>query len=102
MFDKLEKDSLVKIVDIMFDALVKRLDERDIKVEVTKEAKDFVVASGYDIEYGARPLRRTINRLVEDKLSEKIINGEILPMDKVTIGCDGKELTFEIKRSTQI
>ncbi|MBO4554896.1 MAG: ATP-dependent Clp protease ATP-binding subunit [Clostridia bacterium] len=102
VFDKLEKDSLVKIVDIMFDALVKRLDERDIKVEVTKEAKDFVVASGYDIEYGARPLRRTINRLVEDKLSEKIINGEILPMDKVTIGCDGKELTFEIKRSTQI
>ena len=99
VFDKLEKESLVKIVDLMFRALVKRLDERDIKVEVTKEAKDFVVSSGYDLEYGARPLRRTINRLVEDKLSEKIINGEILPMDRVVIGCDGKELTFETVRN---
>ena len=98
VFKKLERESLLKIVDIMFDALAKRLEERDIFVTVTREAKDFVVSKGYDAEYGARPLRRTINRLVEDKLSEKIIAGEILPSDNVTIGFDGFELQFDVKR----
>ena len=96
VFSKLGKDSLVRIANIMFSALEKRLDERDIKVAFTDEAKDFVVTRGYDAEYGARPLRRTINRLVEDKLSEKIISGEILPSDSVTIGCDGSQLTFDV------
>ena len=97
VFNKLERESLIKIVDIMFSALAHRLEERDIFVNVTSEAKDFVVSKGYDAEYGARPLRRTINRLVEDKLSEKIIAGEILPGDSVTIGFDGFELQFDVK-----
>ncbi|MBR4800332.1 MAG: ATP-dependent Clp protease ATP-binding subunit [Clostridia bacterium] len=98
VFKKLEKASLLKIADLMFKALAKRLDERDIDVAFTKNAKDYVVSQGYDAEYGARPLRRTINRLVEDKLSEKIILGEILPSDSVTVDFDGNELTFDVER----
>ena len=97
VFKKLDKDNLVKIADLMFDALEKRLDERDIKVAFEKSAKDFVVSRGYDSEYGARPLRRTISRLVEDKLSEKIILGEILPSDEVRVSSDGESLDFEVK-----
>lgn len=97
VFNKLEKEGLLKIADLMFSALEKRLDERDIKVTFTKAAKDYVVQEGYDAEYGARPLRRTINRLIEDKLSEKIIAGEILPSDTVEVGFDGEDFMFSIK-----
>ena len=96
VFKKLDKSSLVKIADLMFNALAKRLDERDISVTFTQNAKDYVVSVGYDAEYGARPLRRTINRLVEDKLSEKIIAGEILPSDSVTVDFQGNELVFKV------
>ena len=95
VFKKLDKDSLVKIADLMLAALVKRLGERGVGVEFSKDAKDYLVTVGYDPEYGARPLRRTIQRLVEDVLSEKIIRGEIGSGDKVKIGFSGDKLTFE-------
>ncbi|MBQ3754708.1 MAG: ATP-dependent Clp protease ATP-binding subunit, partial [Clostridia bacterium] len=97
VFKKLEQASLVKIADLMFKALAKRLDERDISAKFTQNAKDYIVGVGYDAEYGARPLRRTINRLVEDKLSEKIIAGEILPSDSVTVDFQGNELVFKVE-----
>lgn len=94
IFSKLEKGDLIRIADLMFSALRKRLEEREISVEITKEAKDYVVNVGYDAEYGARPLRRTIQRLVEDVLSEKLIRGEICSGDALKVDCDENGLVF--------
>lgn len=95
VFKKLEKASLLKIADLMFASLEKRLESKDISVTITQSAKDYIVSEGYDAEYGARPLRRTLQRLVEDKLSEKLIRAEISSGDKVKIDFDGNNLVFE-------
>lgn len=95
VFKKLDKESLLKIADLMFASLEKRLESKDISVTITQSAKDYIVSEGYDAEYGARPLRRTLQRLVEDKLSEKLIRAEISSGDKVKIDFDGNNLVFE-------
>ena len=95
VFKKLDKKSLFKIADIMFASLKKRLEARDVEVSVTQSAKDYIVSEGYDAEYGARPLRRTLQRLVEDKLSEKIIRAEIASGDKIEIDYKDGALVFE-------
>lgn len=95
VFKKLDKASLLKIADLMFASLEKRLEIKDISVTITQSAKDYIVSEGYDAEYGARPLRRTLQRLVEDKLSEKLIRAEISSGDKVKIDFDGNNLVFE-------
>lgn len=95
VFKKLDKENIVKIANLMFSSLAKRLEERGVSVEITDKAKEYIANVGYDAEYGARPLRRTIQRLVEDKLSEKLIRGEIGANDKVKIDCDGDALTIE-------
>lgn len=95
VFKKLDKASLLKIADLMFASLEKRLESKDISVTITQSAKDYIVSEGYDAEYGARPLRRTLQRLVEDRLSEKLIRAEISSGDKVKIDFDGNNLVFE-------
>lgn len=95
VFKKLDKASLLKIADLMFASLEKCLESKDISVTITQSAKDYIVSEGYDAEYGARPLRRTLQRLVEDKLSEKLIRAEISSGDKVKIDFDGNNLVFE-------
>lgn len=95
VFKKIDKASLLKIADLMFASLEKRLESKDISVTITQSAKDYIVSEGYDAEYGARPLRRTLQRLVEDKLSEKLIRAEISSGDKVKIDFDGNNLVFE-------
>lgn len=94
VFKKLDKDSLVRIAELMLTSLTHRLAQRGVNASFSERAKDYIVSVGYDSEYGARPLRRTIQRLVEDKLSEKIIKGEILSGDKVKVDFDGEQLTF--------
>lgn len=95
VFSSLEKESLVKIAELMFSALEKRLQNRNITVQITPDAKAYIVSVGYDREYGARPLRRTIQRLVEDKLSEKLIRAELSDGDKIRIDFANGELIFE-------
>lgn len=94
-FHRLTKDDIEKISAIMFASLSKRLEERDISVTITQAAKDYIVSQGYNEEYGARPLRRTIQRLVEDKLSEMLLSGEIGSGDKVNIDFADGALTFK-------
>ncbi|MDE7372467.1 MAG: ATP-dependent Clp protease ATP-binding subunit, partial [Clostridia bacterium] len=94
VFEKLSREALVRIANLMFASLTKRLDERGISIEITTEAKAHIVGAGYDPEYGARPLRRTIQRLLEDKLSEKLILGEFGEGDKIKIDVANDELTF--------
>lgn len=95
VFKKLDKESLFKIADLMFASLEKRLESREISAHITQSAKDYIVSEGYDADYGARPLRRTLQRLVEDKLSEKLIRSEIVAGDKINIDFKDNRLVFE-------
>jgi ATP-dependent Clp protease ATP-binding subunit ClpB len=95
MFKPLMADELRKIVDIQIELIKKMLQKNsDITLTVTNDAKDWLAKIGYDISFGARPLKRTIQNHITNQLSEKILSGEILPGDKVEVGVgdDGKFL----------
>ena len=96
-FHRLGKGDLEKIADIMFAALEKRLAERNVTVELDPSAKELIVGEGYNEEYGARPLRRTIQRLVEDRLSEMILSGGVTDGDSVRVTAKDGALSFEKK-----
>jgi ATP-dependent Clp protease ATP-binding subunit ClpC len=76
-FDQLEMDSLVKIVDIELEGLYKRVEAIGYKLVMEDEARQFIAKKGYDIQYGARPLKRAIQNHVEDALAEVILGGNI-------------------------
>ncbi len=88
VFHALTKEHIRQIVDLMFNQIVASLKERNIILEVSDEAKDFLGSKGYDPVFGARPLRRVIQNLVEDQLSEALLRGEFLPGDTVEVGCE--------------
>ena len=96
-FDPLTKDQLLQIVDLMLQNTVKALKDKDINIEVSKKAKDYLLEKGTDIKFGARPLRRAIQRYLEDELSEMILKGELLDGQTVHVDFEGDKLKFEIK-----
>jgi len=77
VFNSLGKEELLKIVDLMLDDTKAVLKEKNITIDVSLEAKEFLIEKGTDLKYGARPLRRAIQRYIEDELSEKILRQEI-------------------------
>jgi len=87
VFHALSKEHIRQIVDLMLNQVVASLGEKNITLEVTDEARDFIGNKGYDPVFGARPLRRTIQNLVEDQLSEALLRGEFLPGDTVVVDC---------------
>ncbi len=97
VFKPLLKKELLQIVDLMLKNLNKRLIERDIHLEATDAAKELIAKLGYDPVYGARPLRRAIQKYVETPLSEKILAGEIKPGDIVVLDVENGELVFKKK-----
>jgi len=91
VFHQLSKEDIEKIADIMIKELNDRLKENDIKLEFTPEAKEEIIKQGYDPNYGARPLRRVIQRIVENQLSELMLQGEVKPGDELIVTAkDGK------------
>lgn len=95
VFNSLGRKEIKKIVDLMLDEVRVALDEKDIKLEVTDAAKNLIVEQGYDPDFGARPLRRTIQRLIENPLSEKILEGKFKEGDTVKVSKKDNELVFE-------
>ena len=83
VFHKLSKDDIKSIAKLMLDVVQKRLSDRDIFLSYTDEAVAYLAEHGFDESYGARPLRRMIQQLVEDELSEEILAGTIKLKDKV-------------------
>jgi ATP-dependent Clp protease ATP-binding subunit ClpC len=77
IFKKLERDSIYKIIDIQMKDMMKRLKANQMEVELKDEAKDFLVNKGFDVKYGARPLRRALQKYVEDELADAIIRGNL-------------------------
>jgi ATP-dependent Clp protease ATP-binding subunit ClpB len=94
-FHALGLDHMKEIVDIQVRGLLKRLEDRKIHVELTDSAKAFIVSEGYDPTYGARPLKRTIQRRVLDPLAMRVLEGEFLEGDRVRVDVGGDGLTFE-------
>ncbi|MFV0391741.1 MAG: ATP-dependent Clp protease ATP-binding subunit [Paludibacteraceae bacterium] len=83
MFDQLSKDSLKSIIDLELKGLLKRITELGYKLELSSEAKDFIADKGYDVQYGARPLKRAIQRYLEDELSDVILSGDAQEGDTI-------------------
>src|SRR6201982_1299679 len=98
IFNPLGKEQLERIVDLLLRGVERLLAERQITLELTPAAKELLVREGYDPAYGARPLRRTIQRLVQDPLALQILNGKVLPSDHVRVDRDGKSGAMRFER----
>lgn len=85
MFDSLDKDAIFKIIDIELTQFYKRIETLGYKLTITNAAKNFIADKGYDIQYGARPLKRAIQKYLEDELAEMIIDGSINNGDEIII-----------------
>ena len=95
VFHELDKEHLKDIVGLMLKDLIKRIGELEIEIEVTDKMKDYIIEKGFDPEYGARPLRRAIQKMLEDKLSEEMLAGNVKAGDKILIDSDGEKLIFK-------
>ena len=94
VFESLTKTQLLKIVDLMLEDTSTALKDKNITMKVSKAAKEYLLEKGTDLKYGARPLRRAIQRYIEDELSEKILRGEIKNGDSVSVGFKNDALEF--------
>ena len=97
VFNSLTKDQLLQIVDLMLNDTKKVLLEKDITMEVSSKAKEFILEKGTNLKFGARPLRRAIQRYVEDDISEKILRGEIKNGQSITINLLNDKLDIVAK-----
>ena len=97
VFSPLTEDQIVKIIEMSLADIEKRLVERNISLELTEKAKKFIADESYDPAYGARPVKRFLQRNVETQLAEELIRGTVKDGDDVVIDCDGEKLTFSVK-----
>ncbi len=94
-FNSLTNEQLIDIIDLMLKDTSSALLDKNITMEVSKEAKDFLLEKGTNLKFGARPLRRAIQRYVEDEISERILRGDIIDGDNIRVSRDGDKLVFE-------
>ena len=97
VFDSLNEKQLLEIVGLMLNDTIQALSDKDIKFKISDEAKKYILEKGTNLKFGARPLRRAIQRYVEDEISEKILRGEITNGQTVAIDFDNNALTFDVK-----
>ena len=104
VFHMLEKKDLVKIVDLEISKVIDRLKSREITVKIDNKAKDFLIEDGYDPEYGARPMRRSVEKHLEDPLAEHLLRGDVKDGDFVGVTFDKKEnkLKFKAQKSEPV
>jgi ATP-dependent Clp protease ATP-binding subunit ClpB len=100
IFNPLGKEQLERIVDLMLKSVDKLLAGRQITLELSPAAKQLLLREGYDPAYGARPLRRTIQRLIQDPLAMQILEGAILPGDQIRVDRDGQKDRMRFERVT--
>jgi len=96
MFNTLSKDDIYKIIDIELKGLFKRIEELGYKISLTKKAKDFIVDKGYDPQFGARPLKRAIQKYLENEIAEVIIRAEVKPGNKIKVDYVKDNITVTI------
>ena len=101
VFSHLSKEEIRQIVDLMMKDLFKRLAERDLSIEVTDEVKDYLAKDGYNEAYGARPLRRLIQKKIEDQLAEEILTNAYQPGDTILLKLVDDKIVFERKEGAK-
>src|SRR5712691_365292 len=99
VFHSLGKPELLRIVDLEVDKVLKRIKAKEVHIEMQQSAKEFLIDKGYDPQYGARPMRRAVERFLEDPLAEELLRGNVKPGDHVdVVAADGK-LSFKVPES---
>ncbi|MDR1201385.1 MAG: ATP-dependent Clp protease ATP-binding subunit [Tannerellaceae bacterium] len=100
MFDQLDKDAIHKIIDIELEGLYDRIRKLGYSLILTEEAKDFIATKGYDVQFGARPLKRAIQKYLEDEMAEMIIKASVSEGDTIRVEFDkeGQKLTTEVRK----
>jgi ATP-dependent Clp protease ATP-binding subunit ClpC len=101
VFHTLKKPDLIQIVDLEIKKVVERVKTKDITLDLAAEAKDFLITKGYDPTYGARPMRRAVERYIEDPMAEEVLRGNIKAGDTVTVQLKGEKLDFVIVHSKE-
>ena len=97
IFHSLDEQQLARIVEIQLKRLEKRLAQQQLTLEVDKAARQLLARDGYDPQFGARPLKRTIQEKLLDPLSIKLLEGEFKPGDSISVAARGDELEFKKK-----
>lgn len=97
VFQKLNKDDMKQIIDILITEVEERLHEKNMKLELDESSKELLVETGFDAEFGARPLKRTIRKLIEDPLSEEILKGNIKEGKRIKLVRSGEKIEFTQK-----
>ena len=95
VFHSLKEEQVQKIVDIMIDDLEKRMNKLDLNIKVTEETRKHISTQGFDAVYGARPLERTIRKMIEDELAEEILKGNLSKEDEIIVDFKDEKLTFQ-------
>jgi len=96
VFDSLTKEQLLQIIDLLLKSTSEALLNKDITMEVSDSAKQYILERGTDLKYGARPLRRAIQRYIEDEISDMILKGEVLPYQHLTVEFTNDKLEFKV------
>jgi len=101
VFNALEREDIHKIIDIELNKLYKRIKEIGYDLNLSEKAKDYIANKGFDKQYGARPLKRAIQKYIEDALAEEIVNSKLEEGDSIFMDLDEKndELTIKIKKA---
>jgi len=102
LFHSLSKEQLSKIVDVQLDGLRRRLAARNMKLELSDEAKRLLADEGYDPTYGARPLKRVIQQRIENPLASKILSGEFADGDTIHIDVDKAKHDFTFRKGAAV
>ncbi|MGD1157218.1 MAG: ATP-dependent chaperone ClpB [Terriglobia bacterium] len=100
IFNALGKQEIEKIIDLQLHNLRRLLAERKVQVELTAKARELLFEQGYDPQFGARPLKRAIQRLIQDPLAMKLLDGDVLPGDSLTVDADMKKGAMTFARAT--
>ncbi|OGR17390.1 MAG: ATP-dependent chaperone ClpB [Desulfobacterales bacterium GWB2_56_26] len=100
IFERLDRDDLLKIVGIQLERLTRRLEEKDIVLHIRESAKHFLLENGYNPAFGARPLKRAIQKNLEDPLAVKLLEGEVREGDHIIVEGGGKGLDFSVKKES--
>lgn len=96
-YKPLMKDEITKILDLLIQDLNKRLEDKNVEIELTKDAKDYLIDNGYDEVYGARPLKRFVQKKLETLIARKLLTDEIKPNTVVKVECRDNELIIWCK-----
>src|SRR6476646_5894132 len=96
VFHSLGKPELLQIVDLEVDKVLARIKAKDVHIDLQQSAKEFLIEKGYDPQYGARPMRRAVERFLEDPLAEELLRGNVKPGDRVDVFAGADKLSFQV------